>query len=166
MHHFQHAQRGRDKRCLRSCLDVQPQHLVPSILCILPQEMASLVWRSDLPAYLVSYVYASILLQLNAVLHVHLPDGPTAHYKLTNLVLGKDIKVCFVFLGCGPLSWQGKWAVQLRLLLVCRQHTVEGRGQHTPCCSLVYYPAFSSAVTSAPRTQLPILNSFQHHHSK
>jgi hypothetical protein len=30
---------------------------------------------------------------VNGVLHVHLPDGPTAHYKITNLVLGKDIKV-------------------------------------------------------------------------
>lgn len=34
-----------------------------------------------------------LLLQVNGVLHVHLPDGPTAHYKITNLVLGKDIKV-------------------------------------------------------------------------
>jgi hypothetical protein len=31
--------------------------------------------------------------QVNGVLHVHLPDGPTAHYKITNLVLGKEIKV-------------------------------------------------------------------------
>lgn len=27
------------------------------------------------------------------MLHVHLPDGPTAHYKISNMVLGKDIKV-------------------------------------------------------------------------
>lgn len=30
--------------------------------------------------------------EVNGVLHVHLPDGPTAHYKITNLVLGKEIK--------------------------------------------------------------------------
>lgn len=32
--------------------------------------------------------------QVDGVLHVHLPDGPTAHYKITNVVLGKEIKVC------------------------------------------------------------------------
>lgn len=30
--------------------------------------------------------------EVDGVLHVHLPDGPTAHYKITNVVLGKDIK--------------------------------------------------------------------------
>jgi ribosome production factor 1 len=29
---------------------------------------------------------------VNGLLHVHLPDGPTAHYRLSNLVLGRDIK--------------------------------------------------------------------------
>jgi hypothetical protein len=38
-------------------------------------------------------VLCAALLQVNGVLHVHLPDGPTAHYKITNVVLGKDIKV-------------------------------------------------------------------------
>eukprot|EP00879_Flechtneria_rotunda_P027218 GHRR01029119.1.p2 GENE.GHRR01029119.1~~GHRR01029119.1.p2 ORF type:complete len:101 (-),score=26.28 GHRR01029119.1:512-814(-) len=33
--------------------------------------------------------------EVNGVLHVHLPDGPTAHYRISNMVLGKDIKVCF-----------------------------------------------------------------------
>ena len=31
--------------------------------------------------------------KVNGLLHVHLPDGPTAHYKLSNLVLSRDIKV-------------------------------------------------------------------------
>ena len=30
---------------------------------------------------------------VNAMLVVHLPDGPTARFRLSNLVLGKDIKV-------------------------------------------------------------------------
>lgn len=29
---------------------------------------------------------------INGMLHVHLPDGPSAMYKLSNLVLGRDIK--------------------------------------------------------------------------
>lgn len=29
---------------------------------------------------------------INGLLLVHLPDGPTAHFRLSNLVLGKDIK--------------------------------------------------------------------------
>ena len=28
------------------------------------------------------------------MLVVHLPDGPTARFRLSNLKLGKDIKVC------------------------------------------------------------------------
>ena len=31
--------------------------------------------------------------QINGMLLVHLPDGPTAHFRLSNLTLGKDIKV-------------------------------------------------------------------------
>jgi ribosome production factor 1 len=30
---------------------------------------------------------------INGLLLVHLPDGPTAHFKISNLVLGRDIKV-------------------------------------------------------------------------
>lgn len=30
----------------------------------------------------------------DALLIIGLPDGPTAHFKLSNLVLRKDIKVC------------------------------------------------------------------------
>ena len=30
---------------------------------------------------------------INGVLVVHLPDGPTAHFKLSNIVLSKNIKV-------------------------------------------------------------------------
>lgn len=30
---------------------------------------------------------------INGMLLIHLPDGPTAHFKLSNLVLSKDIKV-------------------------------------------------------------------------
>ncbi|KIZ05564.1 Ribosome production factor 1, partial [Monoraphidium neglectum] len=29
---------------------------------------------------------------INGLLLVHLPDGPTAHFKISNLVLGRDIK--------------------------------------------------------------------------
>jgi hypothetical protein len=32
-------------------------------------------------------------LQVNALMHVHLPLGPTARYRMSNLVLGKDIRV-------------------------------------------------------------------------
>jgi hypothetical protein len=31
--------------------------------------------------------------EINGLLHVHLPEGPTAHYRLSNLRLGRDIKV-------------------------------------------------------------------------
>lgn len=31
-------------------------------------------------------------LQINGMLLVHLPDGPTAHFRLSNLKLGRDIK--------------------------------------------------------------------------
>eukprot|EP00882_Tetradesmus_deserticola_P023221 GHRQ01025266.1.p1 GENE.GHRQ01025266.1~~GHRQ01025266.1.p1 ORF type:complete len:255 (+),score=124.50 GHRQ01025266.1:23-766(+) len=31
--------------------------------------------------------------EVNGLLHVHLPDGPTAHYRLSSLVLGQDIRV-------------------------------------------------------------------------
>lgn len=31
--------------------------------------------------------------KVNAMLVVHLPDGPTARFRLSSLVLGKDIKV-------------------------------------------------------------------------
>lgn len=40
---------------------------------------------------------------INGLLLVHLPDGPTAHFKLSNLVLGKQIKVCVVCV------WWGAW---------------------------------------------------------
>lgn len=30
---------------------------------------------------------------INGLLLIHLPDGPTAHFKLSNLVLSKDIRV-------------------------------------------------------------------------
>jgi ribosome production factor 1 len=30
---------------------------------------------------------------IDAALLVHLPDGPTAQFRLSNLVLGRDIKV-------------------------------------------------------------------------
>lgn len=30
---------------------------------------------------------------INGLLLIHLPDGPTAHFRLSNLVLGRDIKV-------------------------------------------------------------------------
>eukprot|EP00878_Enallax_costatus_P037129 GHUV01041924.1.p1 GENE.GHUV01041924.1~~GHUV01041924.1.p1 ORF type:complete len:248 (+),score=65.50 GHUV01041924.1:199-942(+) len=30
--------------------------------------------------------------EVDGVLHVHLPDGPTAHFKISNVILGKDIK--------------------------------------------------------------------------
>jgi hypothetical protein len=33
--------------------------------------------------------------QINGMLVIHLPDGPTALFRLSNLVLGKDIKVGF-----------------------------------------------------------------------
>lgn len=33
---------------------------------------------------------------VNGVLLIHLPGGPTAHFKLSNLVLGKDIKVRYL----------------------------------------------------------------------
>lgn len=32
-------------------------------------------------------------LQVDGVLHIHLPQGPTAHYKISSLIPGKDIKV-------------------------------------------------------------------------
>jgi len=31
--------------------------------------------------------------QINGMLLVHLPDGPTARFRLSSLKLGKDIKV-------------------------------------------------------------------------
>lgn len=31
--------------------------------------------------------------ELDGLLMIHLPDGPTAHFRLSNLVLGEDIKV-------------------------------------------------------------------------
>jgi ribosome production factor 1 len=31
--------------------------------------------------------------EVNGLLLVHLPDGPTAHFRLSNLKLGRDIKV-------------------------------------------------------------------------
>ncbi|KAF6265572.1 anticodon-binding protein [Scenedesmus sp. NREL 46B-D3] len=30
--------------------------------------------------------------EVNGLLHVHLPDGPTAHYRISSLVLGQDIQ--------------------------------------------------------------------------
>eukprot|EP00775_Hariotina_reticulata_P008898 gene8898-9075_t len=30
--------------------------------------------------------------EVNGLLHVHLPDGPTAHFRISNMVLGQDIK--------------------------------------------------------------------------
>ncbi len=33
---------------------------------------------------------------VNGLLLIHLPEGPTAHFKLSNLVLSKDIKVNFL----------------------------------------------------------------------
>ena len=32
---------------------------------------------------------------VDALLIIGLPNGPTAHFKLSNLVLRKDIKVCY-----------------------------------------------------------------------
>jgi hypothetical protein len=42
-------------------------------------------------------------LQVNGLLQVHLPDGPTACFRLSSLILGKDIKV----LGCRGAGVQG-----------------------------------------------------------
>jgi hypothetical protein len=46
------------------------------------------------------------------MLLVHLPDGPTAHFKISNLKLGRDIKVrgCRVCLVRFGLVWAAKHA--------------------------------------------------------
>lgn len=122
-----------------------------SPLCLLP---ASLVWHRYLPAYLVSCAY--ILLQVNAVLHVHLPDGPTAHYKLTNLVLGKDIKVNWgksALVGVGSVRAR-EAGLRLMPLLLCWHHAVHlGLVEH----SFVNHTEGSTAVGSAPALISPQL---------
>ena len=35
-------------------------------------------------------------LSLDGVVISHLPDGPTAHFKLSSIKLGKEIRVCCV----------------------------------------------------------------------
>ena len=42
----------------------------------------------------ISHAPPCIPTQINGLLLVHLPDGPTAHFRLSNLKLGADIKVC------------------------------------------------------------------------
>lgn len=43
---------------------------------------------------------------INGMLLVHLPGGPTAHFKLSNLRLSKDIRVLLVILPLPPASLQ------------------------------------------------------------
>lgn len=47
--------------------------------------------------YSVMHWYLSVLLLnalfLDGIVVSHLPDGPTAHFKLSSVKLGKDIKV-------------------------------------------------------------------------
>lgn len=38
------------------------------------------------------------LMSLDAMIISHLPDGPTAHFKLSSVKLGKDIKVMQQFI--------------------------------------------------------------------
>lgn len=65
--------------------------------------------------------------QVNGLLHVHLADGPTAHFRISNLVLGQDIKV-----GPGPpacsASTFGDTHVLLQELIVAPSGVVSGRG--------------------------------------
>lgn len=70
--------------------------------------------------------------QVNGLLLVHLPDGPTAQFRLSNLVLGVDIKVGGWVgspLGVGAASWEARgkqlcasWFRACRLRLSCRQY--------------------------------------------
>lgn len=43
--------------------------------------------------------------EVNGLLHVHLPDGPTAHFRISNMVLGQDIKVGCAGIHCLAAAW-------------------------------------------------------------
>jgi hypothetical protein len=51
--------------------------------------------------------------EVNGLLHVHLPDGPTAHYRISSLVLGQDIKV-----------WTAVWFHLVSLVLACGMYVL------------------------------------------
>jgi rRNA maturation protein Rpf1 len=73
---------------------------------------------------------------INGLLLVHLPDGPTAHFKLSNLVLGRDIKVRGG--ATQGRAWRASW---------------RGRGaENLPWRgALPFSPPFGAALLAPPR---------------
>ena len=62
------------------------------------------------PVLPLSQVFNEDRKQINGLLLVHLPDGPTAQFRMSNLKLSSDIKV-----GAGAVGWRQAglgWAVQ------------------------------------------------------
>ena len=43
--------------------------------------------------------------RVNGLLLVHLPEGPSAHFRLSNLMLSKEIKAR-ARRGCGARGWE------------------------------------------------------------
>ncbi len=52
-------------------------------------DLAAFAYTAPLPSPAGPFYTAP---QINGMLLVHLPDGPTAHFRLSNLKLGRDIK--------------------------------------------------------------------------
>jgi hypothetical protein len=67
--------------------------------------------------------------QVNGLLHVHLADGPTAHFRISNLVLGQDIKVGQGSAACSASTF-GDTHVLLQELIVAPPGVVS-EGPHT-----------------------------------
>lgn len=55
-------------------------------------------WRKP-SKFIISNLANSNRISIDALLHIHLPDGPTAYYRLSSIRYCKEIKVCvgFVF---------------------------------------------------------------------
>lgn len=54
-----------------------------------------MVYEVYRPPHTLLQVFNEDRKQINGLLLVHLPDGPTAQFRLSNLVLSTDIKVGF-----------------------------------------------------------------------
>lgn len=60
---------------------------------VVPRRAPALGRRSCLCVLSPGQVFNEDRKQINGLLLVHLPDGPTAQFRLSNLVLSTDIKV-------------------------------------------------------------------------
>jgi hypothetical protein len=93
--------------------------------------------------------------QINGLLLVHLPDGPTAQFRMSNLKLSSDIKV-----GAWAVGWRGLgWAVGTpaaacmgAAAMSSLSCNVRKQSNHAPPCPRLPAPHTCRAMGAPPAT--------------